>query len=213
VYGENLQCAVGLNHQIAFGNNLQICINPLGLIAGVPEVPLAPLITAALGSGIGGNMQFTIGSSTSFVLGQSFDINIGPPKIEIKGGPGKAGNKNPGNYGKHIATDILCAIVGATVLVWVIVYGCERNDYHRATESMVFQLLVNLLLMAIMEVEILSRQIEDDDDDVLKTLFRTTDASKRLDADQNMSLLSFLTGIGILLLITAPIMATSSEVN
>jgi hypothetical protein len=57
VFGENLQVAAGLNHQLALGNNIQICINPLGLIAGVPGVPAAPALTAALGSGLGGNMQ------------------------------------------------------------------------------------------------------------------------------------------------------------
>jgi hypothetical protein len=65
VYGENLQVAAGLNHQLAVGNNIQICINPLGLAAGVPGLPAAPALTAALGSGLGGNMQFTVGTRNS----------------------------------------------------------------------------------------------------------------------------------------------------
>src|SRR5262245_28722006 len=67
VFGENLQVAVPLNHQLAVGSNLQICINPLGLAAGVPTFPAGAVSSGILGGGIGGNMQFTIGTSANVV--------------------------------------------------------------------------------------------------------------------------------------------------
>jgi hypothetical protein len=68
VFGENLQTAVGLNHQLAVGSNLQICVNPIAL-AQVLGLPLPVGISAALGSGVGGNIQLTLGTSTNIVLG------------------------------------------------------------------------------------------------------------------------------------------------
>jgi len=84
VFGDNLQTAVGLNHQLAVGSNIQICINPLGMAAGVPGFPGAPALIAALASGQGGNMQFTVGTSANFVLGQEFDINLGRPRSRFR---------------------------------------------------------------------------------------------------------------------------------
>lgn len=104
-FGENFQAAAGLNHQLAVGNNIQMCINPLGLVAGVPGLPASPFLTTALGAGLGGNMQFTIGTSANFVLGQEFDINLGPPKMEISG-----------PYSDHPGTVILCGVLGAASL-------------------------------------------------------------------------------------------------
>ncbi len=231
VYGENLQVAVGLNHQIAVGNNLQICINPPGLAAGIPELPLAPALTAALGSSVGGNMQFTIGSSASFVLGQAFDINLGPPKIEIQAGPGKKKKEDPcckdpkanpsaapepdadstEQYGKHVATEILCGVLAATVGVWALFYGIKNDDYQRAHEVILFQAVVDLLLLAIMEVEVLSRELDDKEDSVLKPLYRASEDSKNLDSDSLLSLLTFGSGLAFLGAIAAPILATQLE--
>ena len=213
VYGENLQVAVGLNHQLALGNNLQICINPLGLIAGVPGIPGAAALTGMLGAGIGGNMQFTIGSSASFVLGQAFDINLGPPKIEIKAGPGKDGDP-AGNYGAHIPTDILCGILGALVIVWVIVYGVNTDDNNatdltRANATIVFQYLIDALLTAIMLVEVQLDHLSKESREVAAKLFQAEDKSKPIPKLEQ--LLTFATLELFLAAIAAPIAATAGE--
>jgi hypothetical protein len=74
-----------MSHQIAVGNNVQICVNPAGLAAGVPGLGAAwsGILTAAMGSRLGGNMQFTLGSTVQFTLGQSIELSVGPPKIEF----------------------------------------------------------------------------------------------------------------------------------
>ena len=141
VYGENLQVAVGLNHQLALGSNIQICINPAGLAAGVPGYTTPPTVSGFLGSGLGGNTQLTIGTSANFVLGRSFDINLGPPKIEVKGGDLQS---------SHLATYILCGILGALAIVWILFYAGLDEDNERASEALSFQMIFDLLLMCIM---------------------------------------------------------------
>jgi len=141
-FGENFQATAGLNHQLTVGNNMQICVNPLGLAVGVPGLPAAPGLTSALGAGLGGNMQFTIGTSANFVLGQEFDINFGPPKIEISG-----------PYSDHPATVILCGVLGAASIAWVILYDALKEDQQRAELAIAFQALVDGLLIAILGVE------------------------------------------------------------
>ena len=211
VYGENLQVAAGLNHQLALGNNLQLCVNPLGLVAGVPGIPGAPALTALVGGAGGGNVQFTIGSNVQFVLGQSFDINLGPPKIEIKGGPGGDGDP-AGNYGLHVVTDILCGVLGAIVLLWVILYGTNTNDKDRASYAVIFQMIIDCLLAAIMLVEVQLDHVSKETREVTKELFRATDKSKSLDQDQVLGLLTSLPATLLLLAaIDIPIAAATSE--
>ena len=122
-FGDNLQAACPINHQLVIGNNLQMCINPFGLAAGAPGSTIPPMMSVLLGSGVGGNMQFTVGSSAQFTLGQSYEISIGPPKIEIH---------NP--YRDHMAVSILCAVAGAFSIVFAILYdvmkGHNKVDHY-----------------------------------------------------------------------------------
>lgn len=146
-YGENFQATAGLNHQLTLGNNIQICVNPLGLAAGVPGSPAAPGLTRALGAGLGGNMQFTIGTSANFVLGQEFDINLGPPKVEISG-----------PYSDHPGTVILCGVLGVAVTAWTILYDALTEDAQRAQLNIAFQALIDALLVAILSVEMAAKK-------------------------------------------------------
>jgi type VI secretion system VgrG family protein len=204
VYGENLQAAVGLNHQLAVGNNIQICINPFGLLAGVPGLPGAPVLTGALGAGMGGNMQLTMGTSASFVMGQSFDINLGPPKIEIKG-----------KYKDHIASSVLVGVLGASAIVWVIAYGCMKSYRHRADLTIAFQLLIDVLLIAIMEIEMAFKAGDCLVDQELKDLFRVGKSSQTADKSElakiGGGLLTALVAAGIAGALGAPALATGEE--
>ena len=168
VYGENLQTAVGLNHQLALGNNLQICINPLGVIAGMPDVPAAPLVTGLLGSGFGGNMQFTVGTSANFVLGQEFDINLGPTKIEISGPYRKSDPESP----DHSASVALCALLSEGAFAFAIAYGLLKEDHARAILVAVFQAAVDALLVGIMANEMALKALDKAMKDEHKLLFR-----------------------------------------
>jgi hypothetical protein len=199
VYGENLQVAAGLNHQLAVGNNIQICINPLGLAAGVPGLPAAPALTAALGSGLGGNMQFTVGTSANFVLGQEFDINLGPPKIEVSG-----------PYGDHPGTIILCGVLSAAAIAWVILYDVLPQDQQRATMAVAFQTLVDALLISILGAEMAMKAASQDVSEGYKTLMGVGPDSQARDAS-DWGILSFGAGAATLGLMLAPLEAVGSE--
>ena len=199
VYGENLQVAAGLNHQLAVGNNIQICINPLGLAAGVPGLPAAPALTAALGSGLGGNMQFTVGTSATFVLGQEFDINLGPPKIEISG-----------PYGDHPGTVILCGVLSAAALAWVILYDALQEDQQRATLAIAFQTLVDALLATILGVEMAMKAATQDLATRQMPPFFGSGPPPAGD-DSDWGILSFGAGAASLVSMLAPLAAIGSE--
>jgi type VI secretion system secreted protein VgrG len=191
-YGTNFQAACPLNQQLAFGSNLQLCINPAGLAAGVDNSPIpAPIMQVMAGSGLGGNMQFTIGTSAQFTLGQSFEISVGPPKIEIHA-----------DYKGHLAVGILCGVLGAAVIVFTIAYDVLKgdndvdqynnasNDQQRAAATaaeqsgdqqrviliLVYQLLTDALLMAILAAEAITDRIDWIADDTMKALYNADQA-------------------------------------
>jgi type VI secretion system secreted protein VgrG len=181
-FGENLQAACPINHQMAVGSNFQLCVNPPGLLAGVPGLPIPGVLDAVLGSGMGGNMQFTIGTSAQFTLGQSFEISIGPPKIEIH---------RP--YGSHILTLILCGVLGGVATAFLIAYDVmarkelhkvfpqgydpttpdaktneQPGDKERATLVLAYQLAMDALLTSILASESVYDRLDWFADDLLK---------------------------------------------
>lgn len=133
---------------------------------------------------MGGNMQFTIGTSAQFTLGQSFEISIGPPKIEIHT-----------SYGSHIVTLILCGLLGGVATAFLIAYDViahkERHtvfpqgydpttpdaktneqpgDKERATLVLVYQLAMDALLTSILASESVYDRLGWFADDLLKTV-------------------------------------------
>lgn len=197
-YGENFQATAGLNHQLTFGNNLQICVNPMGLAAGVPGLPAAPALASGLGAGLGGNMQFTIGTSANFVLGQEFDINFGPPKIEISG-----------PYSDHPGTVILCSVLGAAVTGWTILYDALREDAQRAQLNIAFQAMIDALLIAILGVEMTMKMADQEliQSDSLMPMW----ANNHDEDNEDWGILSFGAGGASLGSVLAPLTAISTE--
>jgi type VI secretion system secreted protein VgrG len=198
VFGENLQVAAGLNHQLSLGNNIQLCINPLGMLAGIPGIPAAPALTAALGGAAGGNMQFTIGTSANFVLGQEFDINLGPPKIEISG-----------SYGDHPATIALCGALSVAAVAFTILYHALEQDQQRAALVVAFQTLVDALLISILAVEMVQKTSSQDVTEGYKKLISATERSVVDNSDWGF--LSFGAGAATLASMLVPIEAAASE--
>jgi hypothetical protein len=166
VYGENLQAVTGMSHQIAVGNNVQICVNPAGLAAGVPGLGAAAsgILTAAMGSGLGGNMQFTLGASVQFTLGQSIELSVGPPKIEFHD-----------RYRDHPSCIAFSSLLGAAVILWVSVYAAFKEDHTRATMTIVFELLTDALLGGLMAAAMLEKWFDEDSKQTVDALFKTKD--------------------------------------
>jgi type VI secretion system secreted protein VgrG len=192
VYGDNFQGAMPMNHQMVIGNNLQMCINPCGLAAGVPGLG-APLIMQALaGSGMGGSMQFTVGASAQFTLGQTFEISLGPPKIEIHTVYNDMGDL------AHKMVVVLCGVLSAFSIVFTILYDLMKDtnaveDYKNATNDqqkaaalasersgekeraaliLIYQLVCDAMLVAILAVEAVADADDWNADNTMKELYR-----------------------------------------
>jgi type VI secretion system secreted protein VgrG len=159
VYGENLQVATGLNHQVALGQNLQVCINPGGLAAGVTLAPGSADVSGALGSGLGGNMQLTIGTSANFVIGREFDINLGPAKITVEAG----------KY--HPDSTLICKVLGISYSAWVLAYACTNDNKARSYLTLASQLLIEALLVFLMIGEMTHKKVELGKDETTGQLF------------------------------------------
>jgi type VI secretion system secreted protein VgrG len=154
VFGGNFQIAVPLNFQMALGSNIQICLNPASFldIFPVAAVP-TQAVSAALGSGFGGNMQLTLGTSANFVMGQSYDINLGPRRIPID---------------THSKTDIqpvalpMGLIFFGVVIAFLIAYDLIHDDDGRAVTLMAFQSVMQILLVVLMNTQTLYHETDED---------------------------------------------------
>jgi type VI secretion system VgrG family protein len=158
VFGENIQTALGINHQLAVGSNYQVCINPLGLLSGLQ---VNPLVQGALGGGIGGNMQFTIGTSAQLTYGRAFEINVGAPKVELKSGTDV---QDPVTY-------VLCLAITAAALLYVYAFGHFDNDDTRANLTILFQILLDGLFGACVYAEGKKRQVDQNAEEIRKDVF------------------------------------------
>ena len=180
-YGDAFQVACPLNHQLAVGSNFQLCINPFGLAVGVPGMPVPAFLGSFLGNGMGGSMQFTVGTSAQFTLGQSFEISIGPPKIEIHQG-----------YYEHKPVNALCGIMAGIAIVYVLAYALvptyspdpsasdatnqdkeQSGDRYRTITSIAYQLIVDAMMTAILAAESALDNAEWFADDTMNKLFDT----------------------------------------
>jgi hypothetical protein len=159
VYGENLQVAVGLNHQLAIGSNLQLCVNP-SVLEELLHTPPSPFFSQMCGSGLGGNMQFTVGTSTNVVWGRTFNVTIGPAPAELK------------NDERAPLMRGCCMLLCIAILVHIIAYGAIEDDNGRATEVLIFQVTIDLLLAIFMACMLLDRKIKMSTVEAIKALFK-----------------------------------------
>jgi hypothetical protein len=146
VYGTNFQVAFPLNFQMAFGSNLQVCVSPNAwatLYADNPATTMPATVLRFMGSGLGGNMQLTMGTNANFVMGQSFDINLGPQRITLD-----VHNNNVQTCVKAWGTVILAASV-----VFLIAYAATPDDDGRAVFCMAFQLLMQIAILFLMDLK------------------------------------------------------------
>jgi len=170
-YGANVQIACPLNFQMAFGSNLQLCINPSSFLElyGDASVPMSPLMTQWLGGGAGGNLQLTMGTNAQVVMGQIFDINMGPKRITI-------------DVHKQQGIQAVCAVLGS--ILWIsaslalIAYALpipdlanRHGDDQRSITLITYQSLTQVLLTLLMNVQKLYQNMDADFRDTLDTAF------------------------------------------
>ncbi|SPE39355.1 membrane hypothetical protein [Candidatus Sulfopaludibacter sp. SbA3] len=169
--------------------------------AGDPSIWLAPPQTELNGSGPGGNMQLTFGTSAQFVLGQSFQITLGPTPINVTA-----------TTNDHPTTVACCGFLYAAVVLWGLVYGLSSgpsDDVKRAAWTCVFQGIIDIILVAIMISEMELKAADAHLEDALKPLFRVDHPEPTAD-ESNVG--RFVAENVILLgIVAAPIIATIAE--
>jgi hypothetical protein len=212
VYGGNFQIAMPLNFQVALGSNLQICVNPSGFATELADntLPLPPTAAEVLGSGLGGNMQLTLGTSTNFVMGQIFDINIGPRRIQIDADAGSLYQ----TMGKLIGYTLSCVII-----VFLIAYGLVESDALRASLLLILQATTQVLLFVMMNFQKLAKDTHHDQMTKLyRNLFDTSDPDKEHPAikvallDQGWADVA-MGGAIVTLAVAPPIVESLGEMN
>jgi len=186
-YGDQFQCASPVSHQITIGQNLQMCV-ALGALAGealdvltTPSATIVAGVAQAIAGGMGA-MQFTIGASAQFTLGQSFEISVGPPKVEIH----KSHSK------KWDPVRILCVLLGALAEAFSIAYDLlkgannsdsndmqnasatpdeQSGDQERAIFILVYQAVTDVMLIAILMAEYLTDTVDWIGTDLAKQMY------------------------------------------
>ena len=138
VYGENIQFVTGVNHQVAVGSNVQVCINPGTLVAMLGGPACSSLSDFFGASGMGGNMQFTIGTNTQVNWGRQFIVNMGGETINYEANQ------------QTTASKTLCAVIGACCIAYSIAYGACPDEDGRAMIAVLFQLTMDALLAVFM---------------------------------------------------------------
>jgi hypothetical protein len=132
--------------QLAYGTNLQICVNPATFGLSSPDMNTSSVSESAfrfLGSGLGGNMQITLGANAQVVLGQSISVNIGPQPLNF-GAQGQA-------FTNHAVLK-LGDIMSLSILIFLVAYTIPDDDF-RSILLMAFQLLMQTLLFLMIKIE------------------------------------------------------------
>jgi hypothetical protein len=196
VYGENIQVAAGLNHQIALGSNLQLCINPAVLVE-LLGAPGSEVFSQLCGSGLGGNMQFTIGSSANVVWGRQFTINLGPEEFKMD------------NDHERPLSKLLCSLIGVAAIAHAIAYGIISDEDQKATEVIIFQGLIDLLLATFMMAQMVFNKVDQSITKATKALvtFPLWDPKTELERWEVMLELATILGA----LVTVPVIISTEE--
>jgi hypothetical protein len=164
VYGENVAFVTGLNHQVALGSNLQLCINPVAMLDDL-NIPGCPVLTGFLGSGLGGNVQLCVGTNTNITWGRQFAVSMGPETITIDGT-------------KHRPlTIVMLCLIGAACIAFSIAYGLTPDEDTRASIVVAFQILIDCLLAALIIGGMFLQDADKAFTGGLRTLFDRPDAA------------------------------------
>ncbi len=140
VYGSAFAGTAPLSFQLAGGGLLKLIVDPVGFWQAFAAGPAPTWANAIFGSGSLGSSQITLGTSANLVMGQSYDIVVGPPKVTI----------DYSNLGMQAVTQALGIVMLAAAIAFMIAYDLITEDDKRANFVMVFQCVVQAALGIIM---------------------------------------------------------------
>ena len=142
VYGSAFQSSIPLAFQLASGSMVQMFVDPVGFGEAFSEFKLVSKDdTLLFGTGAGGNVQMTLGTSATIAMGLAYDIHIGPKKITLDSSDRPALRK---------VSLVMGAIMGALALVFQLAYGLSGQDDVRAILVLGFEGAIQALLAGLM---------------------------------------------------------------
>ncbi len=198
VYGENIQFTTGVNHQVTVGSNLQLCINP-GTLTAMMGGPACSSLSDFFGAGgLGGNMQFTIGTNTQVNWGRQYQVNMGGETITYDASQQTAASKT------------LCAIIGASCIVYSIAYGACSDEDSRAAIVILFQVTVDTLLTAFMAYQAVLKAGKQTAHDMVRSLYVASVAEHSSNWD-SAGVMSAAAITGVLGASLTPVVAIAAE--
>jgi hypothetical protein len=122
-------------------------------------------------------MQFTLGTSANVVMGQSFDINLGPRRIQV--------DAHDKTQVKPL-TIILAWTMTGIIIAFLIAYSALTDNDQRAALLVTFQLSLQILLGVIMDQErLMYHQVDDKTKKAVYEVFFTTPSNDNPVLDKN----------------------------
>jgi type VI secretion system secreted protein VgrG len=156
VYGSAFASSVPMSFQLAFGGLLKLIVDPVGYAEAFKDGPnpVKAGPTEMLASGTYGSAQLILGTSVNVVMGQVYDLVIGPPKIHI-------------NTWDHTGFQPVARLLGDIMLglsaVYLLAYAAvgtiwnsgayaHADDDHRAEIVIAFQILMQVCMFSLIAI-------------------------------------------------------------
>jgi type VI secretion system secreted protein VgrG len=154
VFGSAFAASAPSSFQLSFGGISKLIVDPVGFWAAFDQSP-SPIAAELLSSGAFGSAQLVLGTSANMVMGQVYELFIGPPKVQL----------HTNNWtGFMILAQVMGIIMFALSLVFLIAYGIQgsvsntgKGDLHadddvRADTVMAFQAVMQLCIFTLIMV-------------------------------------------------------------
>jgi hypothetical protein len=140
---------------LVFGSKNDVCINPIGLIPMPFPDAVSSWISSVLGGGLGGKLDFLIGTKTELVWGPSLSMELSTEKSarEKPGEEEKEALKFKRNAKACPVVYALSVAMGVLSTAWVVVHSLMGDDEMRVilggiTQTASFALLTAITIAA-----------------------------------------------------------------
>lgn len=164
VYGSAFSSSFPLAFQLATGGLFKLIVDPAGYAGMFPDSMAAPAAGPLLdlfGSGIGGNVQMTLGTTANISMGLAYNIHIGET----------IANKTQNKTAWRVISFIAGGVMAAAAIAFQIAYGIMKRDDDRAALVVAFQIFIQAVLALLMGTENAYYAMDHEINDLLFDIF------------------------------------------
>lgn len=142
VYGSAFSSSFPLAFQLATGGLFKLVVDPVGYAAMFPETAATPVLDL-FGSGIGGNVQVTLGTVANISMGLKYNMHLGD-EVKIS---------SQDKAAMRTLELIVGGLMAVLAIAFQIAYGAIAEDDKRAEFVIAFQLSIQALVAVLMGAE------------------------------------------------------------